>query len=414
MRVQRLFQSTLSAFQKQARCVIKKPQILAGVLALALLLAVVAGATHAQEPGPEGEVRPQAILTGTAFTYQGELKAGDEPVTDNCQMAFRLYDDADAGSQVGNAITTTVPITDGLFTVVLNDSDQFGPNAFAGEARWLSIKVKCPGDAICADLGRQAVTAAPYALHAHSANSLSAPDGDPLRALFIDNDGEVGINLTAPEPGQRLHLGDGNFLIEGGGETAIIVKRNIVITGGHSGDSPNPVFQMGRVITAGDGDPEFRFLYSDDITPERSVFEFDRKGIVASVKTDRGSHFEGFISIADTEPIFRLNSYPAMRLEMGNGGSTPVDVAIQRETTSTLTLITDNAERLRVDSTGNVGIGTATPNSALEVDGYVQLDTLTSAPPAADCDEASERGRMKVDIVNSLLYICTNSGWVSK
>jgi len=64
--------------------------------------------------------------------------------------------------------------------------------------------------------------------------------------------------------------------------------------------------------------------------------------------------------------------------------------------------------------TGNVGIGTTVPQSALQVEGYVQLDTLTTAPPAADCDEASERGRIKVDIVNSLLYICTNSGWVSK
>jgi hypothetical protein len=400
----------------------KQLLVLVGVLVLALLaIVIVVGATRAQGPEAQNAINAQASSMGSSFTYQGQLQNANGPVTDNCQMAFRLYDDADAGSQVGNAITTTVPITDGLFTVVLNDGGQFGPNAFAGEARWLSIKVKCPDDAIYTDLGRQALTAAPYALHARSANWLSAPDGDPLRALFIDNDGDVGINLTAP-PGQRLHLGDGNFLIEGGGETAIMIKRDIVITGGPSGDSPFPIFHMGRIIQAGDDDPEFRFLYSDDITAmnpdpnerEIPVFEFDRKGIVASVKTDRGSHFEGFISPRDPEPIFRLNSYPAMRLEMGNGGSTPVDVAIQRETTSTLTFITGTTERLRIDSTGNVGIGTATPHSALEVDGYVQLDTLTSAPPAADCDEASERGRMKVDIVNNLLYICTNSGWISK
>ncbi len=63
---------------------------------------------------------------------------------------------------------------------------------------------------------------------------------------------------------------------------------------------------------------------------------------------------------------------------------------------------------------GNVGIGTTGPQSALQVEGYVQLDTLTAAPPAADCDEAVELGRMKVDVANDLLYICTNSGWVTK
>jgi hypothetical protein len=63
---------------------------------------------------------------------------------------------------------------------------------------------------------------------------------------------------------------------------------------------------------------------------------------------------------------------------------------------------------------GHVGIGTTSPRSAVQVEGYVQLDTLTSAPPSADCDEASERGRIKVDIANDLLYICTNTGWVAK
>jgi len=64
---------------------------------------------------------------------------------------------------------------------------------------------------------------------------------------------------------------------------------------------------------------------------------------------------------------------------------------------------------------GNVGIGTLNPNSSLEVNGYIQLSkTGGSQPPAADCNESSEYGRMKVDEVNALLYICTSSGWVSK
>jgi hypothetical protein len=36
-------------------------------------------------------------------------------------------------------------------------------------------------------------------------------------------------------------------------------------------------------------------MYSDDVAYERTVFEIDRKGIVASVKTQIGSHFEGLL-----------------------------------------------------------------------------------------------------------------------
>ncbi len=186
-------------------------------------------------------------------------------------------------------------------------------------------------------------------------------------------DSNVGINVITPH--QRLHLGDGNMLIEGGGETAVKIKRDIIYTGGPSGDSKNPIFELGRIIQAGDGDPEFRFLYSDDDTSERSVFEFDRKGIVASVKPERGSHFEGFITPTAVEPIFRLNSYPKMRLEMGNGGTTSVDVAIQREATNTLTFITGAVEQVRIDANG-IGVS----------NGYVKLATSSGMPPSSDCD----------------------------
>ncbi len=65
---------------------------------------------------------------------------------------------------------------------------------------------------------------------------------------------------------------------------------------------------------------------------------------------------------------------------------------------------------------GKVGIGTTVPESQLQVVGYTQLDLTTGAPPAADCDDASEHGRMKVDASAgvSLLYICTADGWVGK
>ena len=76
---------------------------------------------------------------------------------------------------------------------------------------------------------------------------------------------------------------------------------------------------------------------------------------------------------------------------------------------------TSGGDRMVIDSVGNVGIGTASPQSALQVSGYTQLDLTAGAPPATDCGTETEAGRMKFDPTADLLYICSGvSGWVAK
>jgi len=72
------------------------------------------------------------------------------------------------------------------------------------------------------------------------------------------------------------------------------------------------------------------------------------------------------------------------------------------------------SEKMRITDSGNVGIGTSAPQSAFQVIGYAQLDLTAGAPPAADCDQWEEHGRMLVDDNAGLLYICVASGWVAK
>jgi len=176
--------------------------------------------------------------------------------------------------------------------------------------------------------------------------------------IYVSDLGWMGLGSVAAggSPGQLLHLGDGNMLIEGGGETAFMWKRDIIMTGGASGTSTNPIFQVGRIIQAGDGDPEIRFIYSDDAAVERVIMELDRKGIIASVKQAIGSHFEGFVA-GDVQPFFRLNSYPDMRLEMGPGGTTAPDVAVARGATDMLNFMTGPGTpvtRMSVTDTGGI------------------------------------------------------------
>jgi hypothetical protein len=161
---------------------------------------------------PQADFRggePEAPL-GSSFTYQGQIKSSGVPMNGTVNLTFALWDAAGTGcpptggAQLGSTITLNgVTITDGLFTVALNATGQFGASAFNGEARWLAITVN--GTALCP---RQPVTAAPYAFKVPGidGHSLDAVDGAPVDAVFVNADGKVGINTLTPAT--RLHVSD--------------------------------------------------------------------------------------------------------------------------------------------------------------------------------------------------------------
>ena len=249
----------------------KGQRILISMLVLTFLL--VAGVvvwSYAQELELPGGGSAHASALGTAFTYQGQLKSGGAPVDDICDFQFGLYDAASLGAQIGISHTESITVTNGLFTVLLNEGGQFGPNAFAGDARWLEVAVRCTGEIDYANLGRQALTAAPYALYALSTGALQGypvsstiplagqvlewdggtwvpamsswsltgnsstvsdthflgtTDGQPLvmrtngvEAMRINADGDVGIGITDP--------GSYRLWVSAGSDSGIRVESN--------------------------------------------------------------------------------------------------------------------------------------------------------------------------------------------
>jgi hypothetical protein len=104
------------------------------------------------------------VPVGTAFTYQGQLKQGGLPVTDTADFQFSLWDALAGGNQIGAMIPVNgKSVVNGLFTVTLD----FGPGAFASNARWLEIAVRIsgPGGGDFNTLTpRQESMPAPYAL----------------------------------------------------------------------------------------------------------------------------------------------------------------------------------------------------------------------------------------------------------
>lgn len=91
------------------------------------------------------------------------MNAGGSPADGIYDFEFRLYDAAADGNPIGSTVSVDdVAVSRGLFAVDLDFGD-----VFTGQAVWLEVAVKGPGDAIFTTLSpRQALLPTPYALYA--------------------------------------------------------------------------------------------------------------------------------------------------------------------------------------------------------------------------------------------------------
>src|SRR5207237_3240358 len=94
-------------------------------IAAALLVTCIVNLGRAQTP------------LDASFTYQGRLDQYGQPLSGSADLQFALYDGLTGGSPLGSQSLPGVSITNGLFAVVLNAGNQFGPTPFNGQKRWL-------------------------------------------------------------------------------------------------------------------------------------------------------------------------------------------------------------------------------------------------------------------------------------
>lgn len=93
-------------------------------------------------------------------------------------------------------------------------------------------------------------------------------------------------------------------------------------TAGTVGASSNPIFKWGKVFVGGITLPEVSLLYQDDTTPEskRLLIEGPTGTLGVVGDGNRRSHIEAYYQDTTYKPVFRLSSYPSMRVELGAGG----------------------------------------------------------------------------------------------
>ncbi len=165
------------------------------VCVFAVFLAVSVGWAAAQGPTPPEKISGPsgpATSVGSGFTYQGQLKNSGSPVNGNCDFTFRLWSYMGMMGiylPVGSTITeTNVAVTNSLFNVYLDFGT--GADIFNGEARWLGIGVRCPaGSGSYTDLGKQGLSAAPYAL---SLRPGAVIQGTAYQTLKVTNNASTG------------------------------------------------------------------------------------------------------------------------------------------------------------------------------------------------------------------------------
>jgi hypothetical protein len=185
-------------------------------------------------------LRPLASAqTATSFTFQGQLQSSGAPANGTYDIRFNLYDAATSGTQLGATVCLdNVPVTNGLFTVILDFGAQF-----PGAARWLELGIRpdttsgnCSTGAVTTLSPRQVLNPTPYAAGLTLPQSLTA--ATPSAALAITNSTGDGLNGFSAASGRSGVYGvnslsdgfgvfgrntsSGNYGFLGGGQAGVI------------------------------------------------------------------------------------------------------------------------------------------------------------------------------------------------
>jgi hypothetical protein len=369
----------------------------------------------------------QAAPMGTAFTYQGRLMDKNKPADGLYDFQFRLYDSNDpcTGTQLASPIDINdLDVIDGHFIVELD----FGSGIFDGNAVWLETRVvRSPMGSDPAALSPLLeLTPTPYALYAQTApagHSLDAADGTPTNAVYVDDNGDVGIGTTSP--GVKLDVAgyinaadyyflNNNVLVYSPAASGAFyygwdasVKKHIMSTDGvqrfvidNYGNvgigttSPSTTLDVAGTVNAttfvGDGSGLTGIAGDSDWT-ESGGNVYRETGNVGIGTTNPATKL--YIQMfSSSTPVFPSYNRPGLVIKGGN-----YNIGNQLEVQDS----TGNTKFL-VDSGGNVGIGTSTPNSALEVEGTIHTTSGGFKFPdgTTQTTAATESGLLGITVLN--------------
>ena len=369
-----------------------------------------------------------AAPVGTGFTYQGQLKQGGAPYNGTADFEIRLFETSGGVTQVaGPLLATNVTVAQGVFTVDID----FGAVVFNGDERWLQIAVTAPSTngagPFTTLVPRQAVKPAPYALHA-----LSLAGAQP-HAVFFTNSanqftgvhsgvgvGLTGLNATNIATGSlataRLATG-GTWALSSDlnvDSNSLVVDpvANAVGVGTASPSAPLHVQEgsAGTIVPHSNSSlvlernnnnylhmyapdaNESGLLFGDDTTDIGGGFLFNAANTLGGLQFRTGGNTTRMVldatgnvgvgTVAPADPMHIVDSLSStVRLERTGGATVRVSAQgnigdIGTTNAFPFRLNSNNLVRMTVDTDGQVGIGTISPQAKLHVAGTAGVDGI--------------------------------------
>ena len=388
---------------------------------------------------------------GTSFTYQGVLSQNGSPVNSMRDMRFRLYDAETGGNLVETIQKFGVEFDAGQFNVEL-DFNGAGPWA-ANQQLWLEIEAgPADGSQSYEVIGRQKLTAAPYALYTRgiAVDDLDRPTmRSPALRQANDPDASEGVwrAINSTSGGEfvlRKEL-DGNSL-----PSAVTIEEDNSITLGGTLSLENPVESTWSIFSGSQG----RFGIQDTTGPNTRLL-IDSAGNVGIGTTSPATLLHVRSNVggqSDAQALFEANNCStwcgqepdteAIRLTNRNGnGQVGIGFLLgASNVTDTPDLWLGSGLRAegrandfvfrQKDSGGTlrtnmymdgdsrfVGIGTINPATTLDVNGAVTIRGGADIVEGFDsvCGTAFEPGTVLViDAANPGMLTCAESAYDKK
>ena len=395
-----------------------------------------------------------AHAQGTAIGYQGRLNDGARPATGFYDFNFGVFGlDAGGGPLASNVVRNLVPVTNGVFNVSLD----FGAGVFTGAARWLEISVRTNGAGALVILApRTALLPTPYAIFAGSAggvangtvtaNQLNTVGPAPTSGQFLSynggnlawtapgvaagniwsalngnayyNAGNVGIGTNTPK--HRLSLVGGPSWTSQGWAGAVELGNGAAL--GWQANAAGQRFGMGH---SGTGFYLFRTASDPGSTASPALYDFvvndvgnvgigtvlpatrlEVNGIVRSTRVGQSGQYvqlDGGDSSSyrlTAQSIFQAEK--ALVIQNLSGETTPgVNNAIHFR----LGTAAASSVKMLLDKDGNVGIGSTTPQSKLEVVGQDALRLVGPQPFLTLLDDTAGYARSRIQSVGGEMFL---------